>query len=384
MADRYLTTRRTVVLAAAGIWLIAATYGLARFAYGLFVPAFRADFSLDGATAGLIASLSYLAYCGGIVVATVLSPRIGARLTAALAGVLATVGTAVIAAATDAGTLALGVALAGSSTGVASPPLAQAIGRSVKPARRDRVQTVVNAGTGLGVVVSGPVALLVQDDWRWAWAAFAVLSAVAAIAATISVPTARAERSAGPPRRRRPAGAGALTVAAAVMGVATAAVWTFGQDLLQAAGGQAPDTSTWAWIVLGACGLLGAGAGDLVSRWGLGPSWRMLLLVAAATTAALAAWPGSPVVAIGASGAFGAVYIGLTGILLIWSTRVFEERPSTGVGVAFLALAVGQALGAPLLGALADVADLRLAFVAAALVTLAACAVRPPRGTEAT
>ena len=53
---RPLTPRATVALTAAGASLIAACYGLARFAYGLFLPAFREAFALDAATAGLIAS----------------------------------------------------------------------------------------------------------------------------------------------------------------------------------------------------------------------------------------------------------------------------------------------------------------------------------------
>ena len=53
---------RTAQLTGAGLALIAACYGLARFAYGLFVPAFSDEFGLTAATAGAIASGSYAAY----------------------------------------------------------------------------------------------------------------------------------------------------------------------------------------------------------------------------------------------------------------------------------------------------------------------------------
>ena len=95
---RPLTPRATVALTAAGASLIAACYGLARFAYGLFLPAFREAFALDAATAGLIASASYTAYCVGILAATALTPRVGARPVAVTAGALATAGCAMIAA----------------------------------------------------------------------------------------------------------------------------------------------------------------------------------------------------------------------------------------------------------------------------------------------
>ena len=48
----------TAQLTGAGLALIAACYGLARFAYGLFVPAFSDEFGLTAATAGAIACAS--------------------------------------------------------------------------------------------------------------------------------------------------------------------------------------------------------------------------------------------------------------------------------------------------------------------------------------
>ena len=71
-------TRAPIGLAAVGMALIAVCYGLARFAYGLFVPAIRAEFDLDAATAGTVASGSYGAYCVAIVVATLATARWGA------------------------------------------------------------------------------------------------------------------------------------------------------------------------------------------------------------------------------------------------------------------------------------------------------------------
>ena len=73
------------------------------------------------------------------------------------------------------------ITVAGSSTGVASPPLARAVSEHVTAARQDRVQTVVNAGTGVGVMVSGPVALLTQEQWRTGWWIFTALAALALV-----------------------------------------------------------------------------------------------------------------------------------------------------------------------------------------------------------
>jgi MFS family permease len=151
------TTVGAVRLAAAGLAVIAVCYGLARFAYGLFVPAFTAEFGLGATAAGAIASSSYAAYCVAVVAATLATVRWGPRVVATAAGLAAVLGTGLIAIAPGVPVLAVGVVIAGSSTGLASPPLADAVARWVRDDRADRVQTVVNAGTGVGVAVSGPI-----------------------------------------------------------------------------------------------------------------------------------------------------------------------------------------------------------------------------------
>ena len=76
---------------------------------------------------------------------------------------------------------------------------------------------------------------------------------------------------------------------------------------------------------------------------------------------------------------FGAAYIALTGLLLLWSTRLYPDRTSFGVGVAFFTIAAGQALGAPAAGALSDGVGPRSAFLVIAAIGLSAVALRPPQ-----
>ena len=52
----------------------------------------------------------------------------------------------------------------------------------------------------------------------------------------------------------------------------------------------------------------------------------------------------------------------LTGIILVWSVSIFHERPSAGLGAAFLLIAVGQVLGAPVAGAVAGAVGLMVMF----------------------
>lgn len=47
---------------------------------------------------------------------------------------------------------------------------------------------------------------------------------------------------------------------------------------------------------------------------------------------------------------FGASYIGLTGLALLWSTTLCPARTLVGVGLSFFTIAVGRATGAPFIG----------------------------------
>ena len=54
---------------AAGIAVIAVTYGLARYGYGLYLPEFRAAFALSPTTSGAIAAGGYAGYCAAALLA---------------------------------------------------------------------------------------------------------------------------------------------------------------------------------------------------------------------------------------------------------------------------------------------------------------------------
>ncbi|MBM6405283.1 MFS transporter [Phycicoccus sp. CSK15P-2] len=363
-------------LVAAGTALVATCYGLARFAYGLLAPAMGTELGVSRAMSGWVGSGAYVGYCVAILVSTVATARWGPRLVASAAGATAMLGMLTVAASTGPTMLAVGVLVAGSSTGVASPPLAQAVARWVAVERRDRSQTVVNAGTGLGVLASGPVAALLADRWRAAWLCFAVVAAVVTAWVVVVVP--RSATHVGPDARavrllppRAPGGA-RLVVVSAAMGLVSVATWTYGRDLAESVGGASPRASALLWVVLGAAGILAAAGGDVSHRLGAARSWRLLMLCLAGSTGALALWPAGAA-ALLTAGVFGASYIGLTGLVLVGATRVWPDHIAAGVWAGFLAIAAGQALGAPLVGTLSGHGGLTVAFgVVAAAGALAA------------
>ena len=361
----------------AGVALIATCYGFARFAYGLFSGRFAEEFALSSGLTGVIAGGGYVGYCLAIGVSTVLTSRWGPRAVAVAAGTTATLGIALVAVASSSTTLAVGVLVAGSSTGIASPPLAAAIARWVRDDVRDTAQTVVNAGTGIGVLVSGPVALVLLDEWRLAWGLFAVVTAAVTVWVGLVVPDGRVGPTGAPgPRSLRAEGSGPLLVGSLALGVASAAVWTFGQEVVTASRvGWLPPVL---WMVIGAAGIAGALSGPVVKRLGVGTSWRLLMVVLGAGVAGLVAGAGFPVVALAAGALFGAAYIALTGVLLVWATRTYASRPALGVGLSFFAIAAGQAVGAPLVGVGSDAFGLPTVFFSSALLALAAAGLVEP------
>lgn len=367
-----------------GLALIAVTYGFARFAYGLFLPAIRADVALGPTLAGLVAGGSYVGYCLAIVASTLLTERVGPRATAALAGTVAAAGMAAIAHATSPLVLAFAVLFAGLSTGLASPPLAQAVAVRVPSARQGRANTLINSGTCLGVVLSGPVAY--AEAWREAYLLFAALAGGVTVWVWLMLPGGprrTSETRADPILRsvRRPA-ARPLMLAACATGASSAIFWTFAGDAMVEAGGLPAATPGAAWIVLGLGGFVGAAAGDLVRRFGVSRVHRAALAALASATAVLGLVQGSLATAYLAAALFGAAYIMVTGVYIVWGVRVFADRPAVGLGLPFLLLALGQAAGAPLAGASIDGFGYPVAFALFAALALAAAALRPTDAAE--
>jgi predicted MFS family arabinose efflux permease len=110
-------------------------------------------------------------------------------------------------------------------------------------------------------------------------------------------------------------------LASLLTGVGSVAVWTFGRDLITTVGGADATRSSLLWIVIGAAGIAGAFAGDVVMRIGLQWAWVAATVTMAAATSLLGAGPSSLVVVIAAGTLFGGAYIALTGLALLWPVR---------------------------------------------------------------
>ncbi|WP_253904226.1 MFS transporter [Arthrobacter sp. Br18] len=362
--------------------LIAATYGLARFGYGLFVPAFSRSFDLTPAVTGTISSGSFVAYC--VAAAAAYRMARAPRRTVFLAGAVASAGSIGVALSGSAMILATSMLIAGAGAGFASPGLVTLVEERISSPDAARAQAVVNSGTGFGLVIAGPLALILTDQWRTAWWIIAAINVAATVAVltTGKLSTART-RTGGCASFRladlkplRPA-----AMAALLAGASSAAVWTFSRALVTTEGRLSESEATLFWVCLGAAGIAGAFSGDLVTRWGLRTGWITTTTLMGSATLALGAWPASNLAVYGGGAVFGAGYVALSGVLIVWAARILPDHSAAGTAALFISLALGQALGSLLIGALLELTDPLLAYAIAAVI--ASTSIAPAlRGTS--
>jgi predicted MFS family arabinose efflux permease len=182
---------KTARIAVPGVALIATTFGLARYGYGLLVPGMRRSFGLDATAAGLLGSGAYVTYLAATVASMPVLSRYGPRRVAIFAGLLATAGMAIIGQASNVSVLMLGVTAAGASSGFAFPPFADVAAEHVDPGRRGDVLAAISSGTGWGVALAAPAAIALGRDWRTAWLTFAAAALVVSATVRVLLPEAK-------------------------------------------------------------------------------------------------------------------------------------------------------------------------------------------------
>ncbi|TMR25207.1 YbfB/YjiJ family MFS transporter [Nonomuraea turkmeniaca] len=159
----------------------AAALGLARFAYGLLVPAMRDGLHWSLAEAGVMSAANGLGYLLGALVTPVVRRRLGTAGTFRWGMVLTTLALATTAAGGDQLALLTARAVAGAAGalvfiagGVIAARIATEISSGVPI-------TVYFAGAGLGIVFSGATIPALGDRWQLAWAGLSVAAGLATL-----------------------------------------------------------------------------------------------------------------------------------------------------------------------------------------------------------
>jgi predicted MFS family arabinose efflux permease len=350
-----LKTLSTIGFAILGACLIAISYGLARFAFGLFVPPMRADLGLGADMIGLIGAIPFISFVIATLFAPIITTRFGARNTAILSGGLGTGGLAVMSQADSALVLGGGIFACGMCTGLMMPSLTSAMQAVVKRAMHGRVTAVMNAGTSIGVVVAVPAALFLVGQWRLAYISFAILAGIGMLAAWFFIPSVSRVQ----PADAEPAPAIGiiqwtqlirLSLFAFSMGFIASGYWVFAPDLVVNLSSLPADQTGWLWLAVGLAGLSGAVISDLSDRNGPAITHALALVTLSASLALLAASPGQLFLAIISAMVFGVAYMSLSGLYLLTGIHLLPGRPSVGPVLPFLAIALGQAAGSPAIG----------------------------------
>lgn len=338
----------TTALALTGFSLIAVTYGMARFSWGVMLPDVAADMPLSPQQAGWLSACSFVAYCLTILTAATLANRQGVRLAALLAALCAASGLLLLACVSSPLLLAAGLFIAGLSSGLASPALAAAVSRRIPSVTQPRINMLINAGTSAGIILTVVVLSVLPGGWRSACLLFALLSLVCLLPVMRVLPVHASGRAAsvrhgyGQLYRRAMR---RLMGIALVSGLVSAAWWSFGPALLRQHVSVNAEAARLLWLVAGGAGILGVATGPIVARIGLNGVYRLSLCGMTLPLLVLAFSQGESSGLLIAVACCGAGYVTLSGVLLVWGARAVAEDPATGVGLLFFMLAVGQVVG---------------------------------------
>ncbi|TMR92354.1 YbfB/YjiJ family MFS transporter [Nonomuraea basaltis] len=343
----------------------ASALGLARFAYGLLVPAMRDDLRWTLGEAGAMSAANGLGYLLGALVTAAAVRRLGTAAVFRAGMVLTAVALAATAIGDDFLALTIVRAVAGAAGAAVFIAGGVIASRIAARAASGTPITVYFAGTGLGIVLSGATIPLLEERWRLAWAGLGIAAGLATLVSWAAAgsdgdaPAATRGRA-----RMRPLWRTALAYLLFSAGYIT--YITFLSAYL--AGRQAPVSQvvlTWT-----ALGLAVVAAPALWSRptadW---PGTQALttLLAVLGGGAALALTGPAPPLIIASAMVYGATFMGVPAAVTALIRATTPPADWTATLAAFTTLfAAGQTIGPWLAGLLADrtSADAALAWTA--------------------
>ncbi|WP_163582116.1 MFS transporter [Gracilibacillus saliphilus] len=357
-------------LIAVGLPMIAVTYGLSRFSYGLMLPYINETINMDQSTSGVISSLSYIAYCIAILFAMVFSNKVTPKSFLVVAGLSSIVGLGIISISFNPVVLGLGIFLAGLSTGVSSPPYANIVSTNVETRFQNQTNSWINSGTSIGTASTGAIAILMTNSWRETYLIFMIIAIFVLIVNYKVLPKHQSSERKGTVgySKKEWGRSFQLIIASFFIGISCSAYWTFSRDFILNLDSVPTYLGEWFWVIIGVAGLLGGTAGAFIQEFGLVSAYRLSVLTISTSSLILGIHPGNNITGFLSPVLFGSSYIFITGVFIVWGISVFKTNPSFGLGIPFLILALGQAIGSIISGVVADISGYYILFIGASII----------------
>ncbi len=170
------------IIALTGMLVVFGAVGLARFAFGIILPAMARDLGLGYGQQGILGTsyfLGYLAVLAAMSVFPSLVPRFGARRLCTAGLLLVAVSLAAISQNRDYLIICVLYGLTGIGSGGAFVPVVSLAAQWFYPSHRGRGAGFIISGAGIGIVVSGFLVPRLQPafglaDWQLVWLIFAI------------------------------------------------------------------------------------------------------------------------------------------------------------------------------------------------------------------
>jgi predicted MFS family arabinose efflux permease len=336
----------------------ALSFGITMVLMGEFLPAsvlpaLAADVGVSEGRAGLAVAATAIAGAFTAPSIAVLLPRTDRRtVLVALLAVAALSNVAVALAPSFAvllvGRLLLGVALAGYWS------FAFGAGTHAVPGKDRLVSSALAFGTSIATVVGIPLASVVGDavGWRATFGGTALLTAVAAVALALALPSVPAHPGAGLRMLRAALRNGRLMAGIACVVLVALGNFAAYPYIRVAIEDVDPTATTWLLLMWGIGGLVGTLLAGFLARW-LRPLAAVAPVVLSASLVLAAFATSVPVLAV-AMVLWGLSISMMPVITQLWVTRVEPERAESAMSLQVTAFQVAITVGAALGGALLD------------------------------
>lgn len=334
--------RQTIGVGVGGAAVVGVAFGMARYAYGLTLPAVRSEFGLSELLLGLIASGTFAGYLVGLVSVSRLSARGGPRAPTTVGGVCGVVGATIVALAPSPWILAAGAVLSGSAAGFVWAPYSDIVTRVAPPRHHATLLAVITTGTSLGLIGLAALGLLATlVSWRFTRAGIALAAALAAVLNLRAVPRLQAPVKKPQAQRASPWRRAMLPpLTFAVLYFAAVTIYfTYASEAAHS-GGLAASAAPLLFALIGSGGLIALRTGWLTRAVGTRVVGVGSLFVVGVALPLLGLGRTSLPLTLLSALLLGMGFMVWSSLLAIWTAQVAPDRP----GDAFTAALVVGAL----------------------------------------